>query len=390
MFTKIAKSALIAITVGATLGSAAAADDTGVFRFGVPYTQTGVMAEYGANYSDGIRLAVQEVNAKGGLTIGNKKVKVEAVFCDTQADTAKAAACGRRLSSQSAVPAMLISTSIETFPIMSFNNDARSPFVIISSSASNKLVSLNNPLVVRYWYNTYSYMPSFTKSLKEVVGQIDSGPQLVSIMQSEDEFGKAWADTFSKGWTAAGGTIGRIATYPSTAADVYPQLTALLKDKPTILAIPGACPQVTPLVKQARELGFTGRFIFQISCGPQEITKHVGEKAIQGSIFEGSGWDLHSDRIDAFKSAFKKSFGRDAVVICADGYAQAMWLMNAVQQAGSTDDPKRIRAAMGAVLDQDWNILSIKDLQANGETRAVVHPRFVKSLADITDYTNVK
>lgn len=390
MFTKIANTALIAFAVGSTLGSAFAADDAGVFRFGVPYPQTGAIAEYGANYSDGIRLAVQEVNAKGGLTVGGKKVKVEAVFCDTQADTAKAAACGRRLSSQSAVPGMLISTSIETFPIMSFNNDARSPFVIVSSSASNKLVSLNNPLVVRYWYNTYSYMPGFTKSLKEVIGKIDPAPQLISIMQSEDEFGKAWADTFSKGWTAAGGKIGQIATYPSTAADVYPQLTALLKDKPTILAVPGACPQVTPLVKQARELGFTGRFIFQISCGPQEISKHVGEKAIEGSIFEGSGWDVPSKPIDAFKSAFKKSFGRDAVVICADGYAQAMWLMSAAQEAGSIDDPKRIRAAMGAVLDQDWNILSIKDLQANGETRAIVHPRLVKSLTDIIDYTSAK
>lgn len=390
MITKIVRTALIAFAVGATLGSAAAADNTSVFRFGVPYPQTGAIAEYGANYSDGIRLAVQEVNAKGGLMVGDKKVKVEAVFCDTQADTAKAAACGRRLSSQSAVPAMLISTSIETFPIMSFNTDARSPFLIISSSASNKLVSLNNPLVARYWYNTYSYMPEFTKSLKEAIGRIDPGPQLISIMQSEDEFGKAWADTFSKGWVAAGGKIGQVATYASTATDVYPQLTALLKDKPTVLAVPGACPQVTPVVKQARELGFTGRFIFQISCGPQEISKYVGEKAIQGSIFEGGGWDIPSARVDAFKAAFKKSFGRDAVVICADGYAQAMWLMSAVQQAGSINDPKRIRAALGAVLDQDWNILNIKDLQANGETRAVVHPRYAKSLTDVIDYTNTK
>lgn len=390
MFAKIARTALIAFAVGSTLGSAVAADDAGVFRFGVPYPQTGALAEYGANYSDGIRLAVQEVNAKGGLTVGGKKVKVEAVFCDTQADTAKAAACGRRLASQSAVPAMLISTSIETFPIMSFNTDTRSPFVIVSSSASNKLVSLNNPLVVRYWYNTYSYMPDFTKLLKDVIGKIDPDPQLISIMQSEDEFGKAWADTFSKGWTAAGGKIGQIATYPSTATDVYPQLTTLLKDKPTILAVPGTCPQIAPLVKQARELGFTGRFIFQISCGPQEISKYVGEKTIQGSFFEGGGWDTPSAQVDAFKTAFKKSFGRDAVVICADGYGQAMWLMSAVQQANSIDDPKRIRGAMGAVLNQEWNILNIKDLQANGETRAVVHPRYAKSLTDIIDYTTTK
>lgn len=390
MFIKTHRTALAAIAFAATMGTALAAGDANVFRFGVPYPQTGALAEYGANYSDGIRLAVQEVNDKGGLTVGGRKVKVEAVYCDTQADTAKAAACGRRLSSQDAVPAMLISTSLETFPIMSFNTDARSPFLIVSSSASNKLVSLNNPLVVRYWYNTYSYMPSFTKMLKDALGSIDSGPQVVSVMQGEDEFGKAWADTFTKGWKAAGGTIGGVATYPSISTDVYPQLTALLKTKPTVLAVPGACPQITPVVKQARELGFTGRFVFQISCGPQEISKHVGEKMIEGSLFEGGGWDIPSERVNGFKAAFKKTFKRDAVVICADGYGQAMWLFGAVQKAGSLNDPQKIRAALGAVMDQDWNILNIKDLQPSGETVAIVHPRIVKSLADIVDYTGGK
>lgn len=390
MFTRTQKAGIAALALTAVMTSALAAGEGGVLRFGVPYPQTGTLAEYGANYSDGIRLAVQEINEKGGISVGSRKVKVEPVFCDTQADTAKAAACGRRLSSQEKVPAMLISTSLETFPIMSFNNDGNSPFLIISSSASNKLVAQNNPLVVRYWYNTYSYMPNFTKTLKEALGTVESGPQTISIMQSEDEFGKAWADTFSKGWKSIDGTLGRAATYAPNSTDFYPQLTAVLKSKPNLLAVPGACPQVAPIIKQARELGFTGRFIFQISCGPQEISKSVGEKAIAGSIFEGSGWDYKSDRLTAFKSAFKKTFNRDAVVICADGYAQAMWLFNSVQKAGVLDDPRKIRAAMGSTMDQDWNILGIKDLQNNGETTATVHPRIVKALDSIVDYASVK
>lgn len=390
MFTKTQKAGITALAFTAAMTSALAAGESSVLRFGVPYPQTGTLAEYGANYSDGIRLAVQEINDQGGIAVGSKKVKVEAVFCDTQADTAKAAACGRRLASQEEVRAMLISTSLETFPIMSFNNDANSPFLIISSSASNKLVTQKNPLVVRYWYNTYSYMPNFTRTLKEALGTVESGPQTISIMQSEDEFGKAWADTFSKGWKDTGGTMGRSATYATTATDFYPQLTAVLKGKPNLLAVPGTCPQVAPMVKQARELGFTGRFIFQISCGPQEISKSVGEKAIVGSLFEGGGWDYKSDRLTAFKNAFKKKFNRDAVVICADGYAQAMWLFNSIQKASMLDDPKKIRAAMGSTMDQEWNVLGIKDLQSNGETTATVHPRIVKALDNIVDYSGAK
>ncbi len=375
-------AAAFAITT-ATMATAAS-EDKDVFHFGVPYPETGKFAEYGANYSDGIRLAVEEINQKGGISVNGRNVKVEAIFCDTQANSATAAACGRRLSSQNQVPAMLISTSIETFPIMSFNTMAAPPFLIISSSASNKLVQQGNPLVARYWYNTYKYMPGFTKALKDTLPHLGK----ISIMQSEDEFGKAWADTFSKGWKAAGGDFGEIATYANSSTDFYPQLTALLKDKPDTLAVPGACPQVTPVVKQALELGFKGPFIFQVSCGPEEVSTFVGWDAIEGSVFEGSGWDRKSAKVVSFKDTFKAKFNRETVVISADGYAQAMWLFAAVEKAGNFDSAENIRAAMGAVMDQDWNILDINDLEGNGETTAVIHPRLVKSKDEIIDYTD--
>ncbi|WP_334127448.1 ABC transporter substrate-binding protein [Sneathiella sp.] len=365
-----------------SMGVATASDE--VFRFGVPYPETGKFAEYGANYSDGIRLAVQEINDRGGLNINGKNVKVEAIYCDTQANSATAAACGRRLSSQDQVPAMLISTSIETFPIMSFNTTAVPPFLIISSSASNKLVELGNPLVARYWFNTYKYMNGFTKRLKNTLPELGK----ISIMQSEDEFGKAWADTFSAGWKAAGGEFGQIATYANSSTDFYPQLTALLKEKPDTLAVPGACPQVAPVVKQAIELGFKGPFIFQVSCGPEEAARFASWDSLVGSVFEGSGWDSNSPRVAEFKEAFKAKFGREAVVIATDGYAQAMWLFAAVEAAGGYDSAEKIRAAMAGVMDQEWNVLDIYDLESNGETTAIIHPRVVKGPNDVIDYTD--
>lgn len=387
MRSRTQKAGMLALALTCSMGASVhAAEGEALFRFGVPYPQSGGLAEYGANYSDGVRMAIQEVNSNGGLNLGGKKVKVEAVYCDTQGDTAKAAACGRRLSAREKVPAMVIATSVETFPMMSFNNEGKSSFLIISSSASNKLVALNNPLVVRYWFNTYNYMTPFTKALKGALETVESTPQTVAMMQSEDEFGKAWTQTFWKGWTSAGGTLGETATYATASTDFYPQLTALLKKKPNILAVPGNCPTVGPIVKQARELGFSGRFLFHLACGPEEISKMVGEKAIAGSIFEGSEWDSKSARMTQFKDAFRKMFNRDAVIMNVDGYAQAMWLLSSVQAAGSLNDPKKIRDAMGSTMKQDWNLLGM-NLQSNGDTTATVYPRIVKSLNNIVEYT---
>jgi branched-chain amino acid transport system substrate-binding protein len=357
-----------------------------VLKLGVPYPQTGAYADYGANFSDGVRLAVKQVNDDGGINIDGKKVKVEAVFCDTQVDTAKAAACGRRLASQDGAPAMLISTSAETFPILAFNESPRNPFLVVSSSASNKLVTEGNELVARYWFNTHSYMPEFTSLLKEGLAADGLTSQKVAIMQSEDEFGLAWYTTFKDGWEAQGEEVVGHATFAIGATDFYPQLTALLKSNPDYLALPGVCAQIAPIVNQARELGYDGRFIFQISCGPEELAESVKPAELKGSIFEGSNWDLGSEPVAKFREAFRSEFDRDAVVISADGFAQAMWAISAADEAESPSDARAIRASMGDVLDQEWNILEIRDLEESGETTTTVHPRFYTDATSINDY----
>jgi branched-chain amino acid transport system substrate-binding protein len=280
---------------------------------------------------------------------------------------------------------MLISTSVETFPVLAFNQAGRSPFLVISSSASNKLVTEGNPLVARYWFNTHSYMPEFTKLLKEALAKDGLTSQTVAIMQSEDEFGKAWYETFKAGWEAQGEKVVGHATFAIGATDFYPQLTAMLKSSPNFIAIPGVCAQVAPIAKQARELGYKGKFIFQISCGPQEFTQS-GPKDIEGSIFEGSAWDGKSPTVDQFRQTFKKEYNRDAVVISADGYAQAMWAIAAADAADNVTDAKAIRASLGTALKGDWNILQMRDLQASGETTTTVHPRVYHSATDILDY----
>ena len=371
----------VAVPLAVLPGQARAED--GVFRFGVPYPQTGAYAEYGANFADGVRLAVQDINAAGGIAVNGDKVKVEAVFCDTQANSATAAACGRRLTAQDRVTSMVVATSIETYPILSFNTTVDPQFLVISSSASNKLADLGNPLVARYWFNTYKYMPGFTKLIHDSLPEV----KVIAQMQSEDEFGKAWADTFDAGWTAAGGTSGGVATYAHGSTDFYPQLTALLRSDPDALAVPGPCPGIAPIVNQARELGYEGRFILQASCGPDEAGTLLGWDNIAGSIFEGTGWDRKSGRAEAFRADFKKTFDREPVIMNADGYGQAMWLFNAVEAAGSTSDAMAIRAAMAQVTERDWNILEIGNLEPSGETTALVYPRVAgASEGQVVDY----
>lgn len=346
---------------------------SGEFRFGVVSATSGSFAKLGTDINNGINMAVEE---KGGA---------KAVFCDSAGDSAQAASCGRKLATESSVPAIIAPLSIEAFPVMSFNAAGKAPFVLVANSASDKFVAENNPLVARYWFNVATYMPDFAQLLSESVAKSDLSLD-VGIMQSEDEYGESWTTAFKPAWTKAGGTV-KVAKFPTNSTDVYPQLTSLLKSKPSVLAVPGACGTITPAVKQARELGYDGPFIFAVSCTPAEMEGAIGADVLAGSFFESSNFDLGSKTIDAFKTNYEAEYGDAPGILQAAGYSEAMWLMRAADEASDASDPKAIRAAMADVLDEDWNLLALSDLQKNGEVTAPIHVRIYHSADDITDYT---
>lgn len=366
---------ILALSIAALACSAAAAQSNAPVRIGVPAIQSGSMAQYGLNFTNGVTTAINELNAAGGITIDGQKYPVEAVFCDTQADTAKAAACGRRLASQNKVAAMAIATSIETFPILSFNTNSRPPFLVVSSSASNKLVHSENPLVARYWYNTYSYMPYLVEAFSAMYEKEGKTLPTLAFMQSEDEFGKAWVDTFGESWRKAGGKTTSHSTWVIGTTDFYPQLTSLLRDKPELIGVPGACGAIAPILRQARELGFEGHFVIDMACDAKELTAFLKDDVFKGSFFFGTRWNLDTPEVTNFRTQYQAVSKDEPTVISADGYGQAMWIFKSMEHAGTAKDAARIRDAMATTLEQSWNILGIQDLQPNGETSATVFPR---------------
>lgn len=375
-----------ALTVISAFGISGAAYAQDVVKIGVPAIQSGPMATYGANFNNGVTVAVNQINEEGGLTIGGKKFKVQAVFCDTQADSAKAAACGRRLASQDRVTAMVMATSIETFPILGFNSTSNPPFLVVSSSASNKLAEINNPLVARYWFNTYSYMPGLTAHLHEHFKTEGRKGSKISVMQSEDEFGKAWTDTFMANWKKAGGEIASMSTWTLGTTDFYPQLSSLLRAQPDLIAIPGPCSTIAPIIKQGRELGFKGDFIVDLACDHAELAKFVKPELFRGSYFFGSNWNLDSAENKSFKDRYTKVSKMEPTVISADGYGQFMWVAKAMEKAGTSTDAKAIRAALADVLGSSWNLLGVKNLQPSGETVASVFPRQIDSSGNVVNF----
>lgn len=359
--------------------SAAGGGSEPTLNLGIATALTGTSAEFGGAVKAGAELAAEEINNGGGVAVNGKNVKIKVSFCDTQLNGQKAATCGKRLSSQEKDIAVFAGTSIEAFPLAGFNTSSTNKFIVVGTSASPKFTAMGNPLVVRLWYDVNVYMPNFSKELYSYASATGSKGTKVGIMESKDEFGQAWATKFSEGWKDAGGEAPVRATYAATDTDLYNPISTLLKAKPDYIAAPGLCSSTSKIVKQAKEMQFKGRFIFQSGCTAKELATLVDPQFLEGSAFEGTKIQQGGSELKAFNEAFQKKYSKEPTTDSTVTAQWVNWMAAAAAKAGTATDVEKIRAAMASTLEGDYNYMGAKDLQESGQIYAPIHVEYVPS-----------
>ena len=243
----------LAMIFGVCSGSRAA--DT--FRFGVVTPLSGGAADYGIAFQNGIKMAVEAINKAGGANIGGKNYTVEPVFCDDEFKPDKAVNCGKELSAQYKVRAIMTPSSLAAFPIMGFNQ--QEGFVLMATSQTPKFTQMGNSLVVRFVNNTDRTMGPWVELVEQYLQKNNKPAKKAAIMEVNTELGKSWADNFTKAWLKAQGNsvIGK-ASYDANATDFYPQLSTLLPGQPDVLVLTTVCQPSAIVIKQARETRLQG------------------------------------------------------------------------------------------------------------------------------------
>lgn len=263
--------------------------------------------------------------------------------------------------------------------MLSFNTKKGSEFIIVSSAATNKVVTSNDPYVGRYWFNTKTYMPQEGKLLAKTNKDESLDINKVAILTTDDEFGTTWAENFTNGAEAAGFPKATTAKFQTGTTDLYPQLTPLISSGADLIAMPLTCDQASQAVKQAKELGYKGRFMFMLACDANDLKSKLANPAnMDGALFESGPWNSPNPTDATFRKQFKamypdKPFDPSA----STTYSQASWIVEAIKEAGTTDVAK-VRAAMPKALTKSANTLGLKDMQKDGETTGTVHLRLVK------------
>jgi len=299
---------------------------------------TGKEATFGQMSHHGTELAIDELNARGGVL--GKKLKL--VTEDNQSKQGESKTIARKLISRDDVIALLgevaSGRSLEAAPVCQEDKIPQ-----ISPSSTNPKVTEIGDYIFRICFTDsqqgriLAQFGQRTLQSKRVAVLIDAGTA----------YSVGLADYFKDAFTQGGGTIALEEKYTSGDKDFRAQLTAIKAAQPDALFVPGYYTEAGLIARQARELGLD----MPIFGGdgwesPQLVT--IGGDAMEGAYYSThfSPEEKRPD-VEKFVHDFQARYGALPDAMAALGYDSAMILADAVKRAGTTAGPK-VRDALAA------------------------------------------
>ncbi len=305
---------------------------------------TGKEATFGISSHEGTLLAIEELNAAGGVLGKQFELRTE----DDQSKAGEPANVVNKLISKDGVVAILgevaSSRSLEAAPICQQNK-----IPMISPASTNPKVTETGDYIFRVCFIDPfqgTVMANFaTHTLK--------AKKVAVFTDVKSDYSKGLAKFFKEGFTKAGGTIAAELDFNGGDKDFKAQLTAIKSATPDAVFIPGYYTDVALICIQAKQLGLNVP-LFGGDGWESDTLLQIGKDAVEGHYFSTHyASDAASPKVTAFVAAYKKRFnGKVPDAMAALGYDSAMFLADAIKRAGTTDSAK-LRDALASTKEFD-------------------------------------
>lgn len=288
---------------------------------------TGPEATFGQSTSNGIKLALKELNAAGGI---NGKM-VELKEYDTKGESKEAGTSVTRLITSDEVVAVLgeVASSLS----LAGGRVAQQYGVpMITPSSTNPSVTALGPMISRV---------CFIDPFQGYVGakfayETKNARNICVLYDQTAAYSKGLKDDFKKAFLGLGGTVPVDVAYSKGDPDFSAQLTAIRAANPDMIYVPGYYNDVGNIALQARRLGITCPLLGGDGWDSSELAK-IGKDAIVGSFYSNH---YSPDQPEASVRVFIKKYqdeyrGETPDGLAALGYDAANLLFDAMKRAKS-------------------------------------------------------
>jgi len=303
---------------------------------------SGVAAEYGQDCANGVEMAIKELNAAGGITVGSEKYTLKLVKLDDRVDPTEAVNNSRKLLDQYGAPAVFNPVFNTLAAMARINQDKGHEFLLMAYTSTPKAVEIGNKLLV-------AIPPPFTvyvKGFSEMAWKM--GWRKAAMVVTLGAYGDEWRQAFREYWQGKGGQIteDKPANY-YTETDFSAQLTAALATKPDVLLIGGPSSTTALVIEQARGLGYKGGFIL-IDQAKMDYIENIlkSTQLMANTVGVSAVAMVPTETAPGFSKKYMSEYKRMVTWEAALNYSAMHALARAMAAAGTVKEPVKIRAAL--------------------------------------------
>jgi len=307
-------------------------------RIGVFMSLTGSTANFGISSTNGIKLAAEEVNAKGGI---NGK-QIDILVQDDRSDASEAATIVTKFVTQDQVHAILgevaSSRSIAAAPIA---QNAKIP--MLTPSSTNPEVTKKGNFIFRSCFID----PVQGAAIAQFAARTLGAKRAAIMVDRKNDYSTGLESVITATFTKMGGQMVAVQSYQEGDQDFNAQLTSLKGASPEVIFVPGYYNDVGLIAKQARDKGIKVPLLGGDGWDSVQLYA-IGGTALNGSYFSNHYSPFDTDpKVQKFVNDYKAHYGTVPDALAATAYDAANIMFDAIKRANSLDGTA-IRDALAA------------------------------------------
>lgn len=322
---------LLALAGLALAGPALAQEQ--VVKIGHSGPLSGPNAYAGKDNENGVRLAIEELNAKK-ISVGGKTLKFELASEDDQCDPKQGVSVAQKF----------VDSNVK-FVLGPYCSGVAIPASRVYDGGDVVMSTVGtNPKVTQGGYkNLFRIIASDNQigsSMAVYAAQVLKVKK-VGVIDDRTAFGQGLADEFVKEAEKQGLTVVGKEFTTDKATDFSAILTNLKGKAPDVIFYGGYAPQAAPMTQQMKRLALNAKLLGGDTLCSPEMGK-LGGDAVNDTVYCAQAGAMVKDGSPAaaFRAKYKARFNQDADAYAPAYYDQTMFLGEAMAKAGSTDPGK--------------------------------------------------
>lgn len=311
---------------------------------------TGPVANTGRYYRDAYQIAIDKINAAGGVKIGGEAHQLALKLYDNQSDVNLSVRQYTQLISQDKVN-LLLGPFASNFALAdSAVSEKYKVPMVQGGGASDQIFSRQ----FKYIFGTLAPASNYFGSTINMLKELKPAPKTVALLYADDAFDVSVAEGTRPKLKQAGFDVVMDERYSTNATDFNSLLSQIKSKKADVVLVAGHETEILNFVRQAKSLAVAPKmYSFTVGVPSEDFRKALGADA--DYAFGMTAWLPLASQKDRwfgdaaqFAKEYKAKYGYDPDYHAASGAADVEALVQAMEDANSLD-PQKVRDALAKV-----------------------------------------